>query len=162
MFEDFIDNIAKARGRYPVANLVGDFLKTRSADGTFRLGAWLATLDQPTLEDVQTKLDMFLTSGGPDHAGEDLLIAVDLLSSAEAGEPVELSDLDMKHRLVAWFEAGLLEKLSRHGLATLHAPASIDPTKGPQATISESLLAQVAQRDAPAPTLPTTAPFLKP
>lgn len=160
VFEDFLDSIAKARGRYPVANLVGDFLKTWPRTRAFRLGVWLASLDLATLEDVQTKLDMFLGAEGPDHAGEDLLIAVDLLSCAEAGEPIELTDQDMKLRLLAWFEAGLLEKLSRHGLAKLHAPASIDPASRVQVSVSEELKQQLADQ-APASTLPTTDEFLK-
>jgi hypothetical protein len=125
-FEDHLDELRTQRGRYPVSNLLGDYLKSHPRASQFKLGHWLASLDGETLEDIQTKLDQFLAGGGPDHAGEDLIVTVDLLTAAEMGKFAPAGD-DTKLRLLAWFEAGLMSKLSRAGLVRMTGVASIDP-----------------------------------
>lgn len=137
MFDDFIAAISRERGRYPVANMVGDYLKDRKGSA-FGLGTWLAGLDQESLEDVQLKLDTFLQAKGPDHAAEDLIVAVDLMSSAEAGSMVELTDKQIHARMFVWHEANLLEKLSRIGMVVINEPLRLSAENRPTVTFDET------------------------
>ncbi len=139
MFDEYISELARYRGRFPVANLVGDFLKNKDEDSVFLLGHWLSSLDTPTLEDLQTKLDMLLGDDSADHAAEDLIAAVGLLSHAERGYPVELSAEDIRLRLIALFQCGLVEKLSRGGVAKLTGTLSIDPDVAPPVELDARL-----------------------
>lgn len=140
MFDSALaQHVSSARGRYPVSNLVRDDLQMRPHLEGFRLGDWLTSLDNETLEDVQTKLDALLHRGCPDHAGEDLVIAAELLSHAERGAVFELSDADIRARLLSWIEACSIEKLVRLGMLTVSGQAcSIDPAQAHTTFITAS------------------------
>jgi hypothetical protein len=124
MLSDLASAVTNERGRYPVANLVCDFLRTMPP-GPVVLGTWLETLDDFTLEDIQVKLDMLLRNEGPDHAAEDLTIAVTLLSESHLPPGQQLATSEVYRRLVAWHEANLLDKLRRKKLVVLHEALSL-------------------------------------
>lgn len=124
--------------------MVNDFLVQR-APKRFRLGQWLQALEVEVLEDIQTKLDMFLSNTGPDHAAEDLILAVDLLSCAEERCEVQLTDKQIHHRLLVWFQGGLMEKLRRRGVARMTGELSIDPAQTMPVDLDEQLTQQILQ-----------------
>lgn len=128
MVAQLIEALRAYRGRYPIANMAGDYLELHG-QSAFRLGAWLAQLDIEELDDIQLKLEQFLHGQGPEHAGEDLVSCVRLLSLAEAGgRSEELDSTQMWKHLNGWHEANLFEKLRRRALLELAEPLSIDPS----------------------------------
>jgi hypothetical protein len=125
----FIKTLQEQRGRFPVANLAADYLSHAHAY-PFCLGDWIGLISLSDLEDIQYKLEQFLAGGGPDHAAEDLMMGVRLVSMAEAGangSVPHLSSSQVFARLASWHEANMLEKLRRRELVFLKAGLSIDP-----------------------------------
>jgi len=143
----FIHSLRPHRGCFVVANLVGDYLELHG-ERPFLLGDWLATLELAEMEDIQVKLDMLLAGGGPDHAAEDLVLAVRLLSAAELGVPecAGLSDTQTLQRLGAWHEANLLERLYRAGLVKLPFGLSVDPAVRRDPQFLDELAPALAKR----------------
>lgn len=144
MLTTFISAIAQERGRYPVANMVGAYLRNHEST-KFLLGDWLRALELSTLEDIQTKLDMFLHDEGPDHAAEDLIAAVDLMSSAEIGELTALTDKQIHERLFTWYESNMLEKLHRVGMVQLKETASLSRTRSVPPQFAPGVLEMLEQ-----------------
>lgn len=129
MVAQFIEALREQRGRYPVANLAGDYLFHAHAQ-PFRLGDWLGLVGLSELEDIQCKLEQFLAGGGPDHAAEDLVACVRLVSLAEQGADGALPQFTEQQtmaRLHAWHEANMLEKLRRREMVAFSEGLSIDP-----------------------------------
>ena len=129
MVAKFIEALREQRGRYPVANLAGDYLFHAHAQ-PFRLGDWLGLVGLSELEDIQCKLEQFLAGGGPDHAAEDLVTCVRLVSLAELGSDGALpqfTEHQTLERLQVWHEANMLEKLRRRGMVAFSEGMSIDP-----------------------------------
>lgn len=128
----YIDALAAYPGRYPVANLAARYLADHGREA-FLLGDWLGTLALSDLEDIQNKLEQLLADTGPDHAAEDLVSAVRLLTAAESGDDPfsDMAQTEMLARLHAWHAANLLEKLRRNHLVALPEGLSIDPAVRP-------------------------------
>lgn len=136
MVVQYIQSLRKQRGRYPVSNLAGDYL-FHAHTQPFLLGDWLGLMGLSELEDIQCKIEQFLAGGGPDHAAEDLVACVGLVSMAETGGQPESAGLTAEQtmqRLKGWHEANMLEKLRRRELVYLTAGLSIDPAvpRGPR------------------------------
>jgi hypothetical protein len=145
MVAQFIEALREQRGRYPVANLAGDYLANGPAQ-PYRLGDWLGLVGLSELEDIQCKLEQFLGGAGPEHAAEDLIACVHLVSMAEAGAAGKprLGENEVVARLQVWHEANMLEKLRRRELVSFSEGLSIDPAVRPvtrfHATVAPELV----------------------
>jgi hypothetical protein len=150
-YAQFIDALASHPGRYPVANLAGRYLADHFPD-SFLLGDWLGTLALSDLEDIQGKLEQLLAGAGPDHAAEDLVSAVRLLTAAESGGDGfgDMSEHEMAARLAAWHEANLLEKLRRTHMVALPRGLALNPAVRHAPQFSATLAPALAQHFAAA------------
>lgn len=105
--------LRSARGRYPVANLMQDYLTAVS--GPVKLGRWVSSLDDETLADVQIKVESFVTGEGVAHTLEDVVLSLMLWHSREAETPAPFDAEAVRDAAMGWYMAGLLEKLRRNG-----------------------------------------------